>query len=79
MDLIKQFLAGSDPSELILQWPEPDTSQAVLKAKAQLYLQDLLKNKPQIVSLIASPSFSLTLAPTLIRQALESNALVGFK
>ena len=78
MDLIKQFLAGSDSSELILQWSEPDTSQAVLKAKVQLYLQELSKNKPQIVSLLASPSFSLTLAPTLISQALESNALVGF-
>lgn len=79
MDLIKQFLAGSDPSEILLQWPEPDTSQAVLKAKAQLYLQDFSKSKSQILSLLTNPSFSLTLTPTLIKQSLESNALVRFK
>ena len=52
MDLIKQFIAGSDSSELILQWSEPDTSQAVLKTKVQLYLQELSKNKTQIVCLL---------------------------
>ena len=79
MDLIKQLLAGNDPSEILLKWPEPETSQAILKAKAQLYFQDFSKNKSLILSLLMNPSFSLTLTPTLIKQSLESNSLVSFK
>jgi hypothetical protein len=78
MDLVKQFLAGSDPSEILMMWPEPDCSQGVIRAKMKSLMEDFSQSKNLVVEVVASPFFSLSLCPGLVKVALEGNSLVLF-
>lgn len=76
MDLIKTLLMNGDASEVVLRWPENESSQLVLKGKMQGYLEDVPKNKALILGLIPHPLFAINLAPTLVKQSIENSNTV---